>query len=145
MPSIFVAAVDSAQDRTDLERSVAMPIERQHVIRSFSDATYAELIDIERRGHGFYAWGLRGDPDNIQHWFQMGVGDFVLLVQREHFRYYAKVLGRYQNARAASLIWGTDQAEQEPGDTRPAERRVEKQRTPTCRSRRTPWHRTEAT
>ena len=86
MASIFVAAVDSAQDRPDLERSVAMPIERQHVIRSFSDATYPELIDIERRGHGFYGWGLHGQPENIQHWFQMGVGDFGLLVQREHFR-----------------------------------------------------------
>ncbi len=113
MASIFVAAVDSAQDRTDLERSVAMPIERQHVIRSFSDATYPELIDIERRGHGFYGWGLHGQPENIQHWFQMGVGDFVLLVQREHFRYYAKVLGRYQNARAAALIWGADRSEEE--------------------------------
>ena len=113
MASIFVAAVDSAQDRTDLERSVAMPIERQHVIRSFSDATYPELIDIERRGHGFYGWGLHGQPENIQHWFQMGVGDFVLLVQRDHFRYYAKVLGRYQNARAASLIWGADRPEQD--------------------------------
>ena len=113
MASIFIAAVDSAQDRTDLERSVAMPIERQHVIRSFSDVTYPELIDIERRGHGFYAWGLRGEPDNIQHWFQMGVGDFVLLVQREHFRYYAKVLGRSQNSRAASLIWGADRPEQD--------------------------------
>jgi hypothetical protein len=113
MPSIFVAAVDSAKDRTDLERSVARPVERQHVISSFSDATYPELIDIERRGHGFYAWGLRGEPDNIQNWFQMGVGDFVLLVQREHFRYYAKVLGRYQNARTASLIWGADQPDQD--------------------------------
>lgn len=113
MANIFVAAVDSPQDRTDLERSVAMPIERQHVIRNFSDATYPELIDIERRGHGFYGWGLRGRPENIQHWFQMGVGDFVLLVQREHFRYYAKVLGRYQNAKAASLIWGAGQQEQE--------------------------------
>jgi HNH endonuclease len=111
MAGIFIASVDSAQDRTDLERSVAMPIDRQLVIRSFSDATYPELIDIERRGHGFYAWGLHGEPENIQHWFQMGVGDFVLLVQREHFRYYAKVLGRYQNERAASAIWGTDRAE----------------------------------
>jgi hypothetical protein len=113
MASIFVAAVDSPQDRTDLDRSVAMPIERQHVIRSFSDATYPELLDIERRGHGFYGWGLCGHPENIQHWFQMGVGDFVLLVQREQFRYYAKVLGRYQNAKAASLIWGADRPEPE--------------------------------
>jgi hypothetical protein len=113
MASIFIVAVDLAQDRTDLERSVAMPIERQHVIRSFSDATYPELIDIERRGHGFYAWGLRGEVGNIQQWFQMGVGDFVLLTQREHFRYYAKVLGRYQNSRAAGLIWGVDQPEQD--------------------------------
>lgn len=89
-----------------MEKSIAAAIDRQHVIASFSDATYPELIDIERRGHGFYAWGLSGRPDNIQHWFLMGVGDFVLLGQKDSYRFYARVLGRYQNAKAARAIWG---------------------------------------
>ncbi len=108
MARIFIAAIESQRDRSDLERSVAAPIERQLIIRSFSDATYPELIDIERRGHGFYAWGLRGTPENIENWFQMNVGDFVLLGQKDAYRHYAKVLGRYENAKAARAIWGTE-------------------------------------
>ncbi len=108
MIRIFVSAVDAPGDRKDLERSVASPIERQLIIRTFSDATYPELIDIERRGHGFYAWGLPGTTENIENWFLMSVGDFVLLGQKETFRYYAKVLGRYENAKAARAIWSGD-------------------------------------
>lgn len=113
MARIFISAIESQRDRTDLERSVGAPIERQLIIRSFSDATYPELIDIERRGHGFYAWGLRGTPQNVQHWFQMSVGDFVLLGQKDAYRHYAKVLGRYENSKAARAIWGTETPDDE--------------------------------
>ena len=113
MPRIFIATVDSPRDRMDLERSVATPIERQLIIRNFSDATYPELIDIERRGHGFYAWGLRASPENIENWFLMGIGDFVLLGQKDSFRHYCKVLGRYENAKAARAIWGTEVPDEE--------------------------------
>jgi hypothetical protein len=108
MVRIFIAAIESQRDRVDLERSVGTPIERQLIIRNFSDATYPELIDIERRGHGFYAWGLRGTPQNIENWFLMSGGDFVLLGQKDTYRHYAKVLGRYENAKAARAIWGAD-------------------------------------
>jgi hypothetical protein len=113
MARIFIAAVESQRDRADLDRSVGTPIERQLIIRSFSDATYPELIDIERRGHGFYAWGLCGAPENIENWFQMNVGDFVLLGQKDTYRHYAKVLGRYENAKAARAIWGDEPADDE--------------------------------
>lgn len=113
MARIFVAAVETPRDRADLEKSVGSPIERQLIIRSFSDATYPELIDIERRGHGFYAWGLRKTPENIENWFRMNVGDFVLLGQKDTYRHYAKVLGRYENAKAARTIWGDEVSEEE--------------------------------
>lgn len=106
MPRIFVAPADRAGDRRLIERSIANPVARQVVIRSFSDATYPELIDIERRGRGFYAWGLKTDPGNVEHWFHMGVGDFVLICYEGAFRHYGKVLGRYENSRAAAAIWG---------------------------------------
>ena len=113
MARIFIAAVESQRDRIDLDRSVGAPIERQLIIRNFSDATYPELIDIERRGHGFYAWGLRGYPQNIENWFLMSVGDFVLIGQKDSYRQYAKVLGRYENAKAARAIWGTETPDDE--------------------------------
>jgi hypothetical protein len=113
MARIFIAVVESAHDRVELDRSVAAPIERQHVIRNFSDATYPELIDIERRGHGFFAWGLRATPENIENWFLMNVGDFVLIAQKGSYRQYAKVLGRYQNAKAARAIWNAEGPDEE--------------------------------
>lgn len=113
MARIFIATLDSQQDRIDLEKSVVAAIDRQLVIRNFSDATYPELIDIERRGHGFYAWGVRQQPEHVENWFQMSQGDYVLISQNGTYRYYAKVLGRYENAKAAHAIWGEDIPEDE--------------------------------
>lgn len=113
MARIFLAAADSPRDRVDLDRSIGTPIDRQLVIRSFSDATYPELIDIERKGHGFFAWGVTGQPDAVQAWFTMGVGDFLLIAQRDQYRFYARVLARYENPKAARAIWGNEPAEDE--------------------------------
>ena len=106
MPRIFIATADQAGDQALIDRSIISPIERQVVIKSFSDATYPELIDIERRGRGFFTWGLPVAPDNVDHWFHMGVGDFLLLSYDGAYRHYGKVLGRYENSRAAAAIWG---------------------------------------
>jgi hypothetical protein len=105
MPRIYVAPADASHDRTDLDRSLINPVERQIVIRNFSDATYPELIDIERRGRGFYAWGLANTADYVEDWFHMGVGDYLLVTYKGAYRHYAKVLGRYDNERAARSIW----------------------------------------
>lgn len=113
MARIYVAALDDARDRAELDRSVANAIDRQLMIRSFSDATYPELIDIERRGHGFFAWGLPADPVQIEHWFRMQAGDWLLVGWRDCWRYCARVLARYENPRAAREIWG------EPAPGRP--------------------------
>jgi len=112
MPRIFVAPANDAGDQSHLDRSIVNPVERQIIIQNFSDATYPELIDIERRGRGFYAWGLPAEADNVQHWFHMGVGDFVLLSYNGAYRHYGKVLGRYENIRAAKAIWGETEAEE---------------------------------
>lgn len=113
MARIFVAGAEQARDRTDADRSLAHPVDRQLVIRSFSDSTYPELIEIERYGHGFFAWGLPPRDSHVENWFLMGKGDFVLLGYKGAYRYYARVLGRYQNERAARAIWGNDVDEQE--------------------------------
>lgn len=106
MPRIFVAPADTAPDKACLERSIINPVDRQAIIKTFSDATYPELIDIERRGRGFYAWGFPSEAEYVEKWFQMGIGDFVLMTFDGAYRYYGKVLGRYDNRRAAKAIWG---------------------------------------
>lgn len=113
MARIFVAAVDQPRDRNDLEKSIARPVDRQLVIRNFSDSTYPELIEIERLGHGFFTWGLNGDEENLENWFLMGKGDFILLGYKGAYRHYAKVLGRYENERAARAIWGENTPDSE--------------------------------
>jgi len=106
MPRIFVAPADTAPDKACLERSIINPVDRQAIIKTFSDATYPELIDIERRGRGFYAWGFPSEAEYVEKWFHMGIGDFVLMTFDGAYRYYGKVLGRYDNTRAANAIWG---------------------------------------
>jgi hypothetical protein len=113
MPRIFVAGADEPKDRNDVEKSVAHPVDRQVIIRSFSDSTYPELIEIERHARGFFAWGLPPSEAHIENWFRMGKGDYVLIGYKGAYRHYGKVLGRYQNERAARAIWGEDLAEGE--------------------------------
>jgi hypothetical protein len=113
MPRIFVAGADNPRDRNDADKSVAHPVDRQVIIRSFSDSTYPELIEIERHGHGFFAWGLPPREGHVENWFLMGKGDFVLMGYKGAYRHYAKVLGRYQNERAARAIWGDDIADED--------------------------------
>ena len=114
MPNLFIVPAESPRDRSDLERSVVNAIDRQLVIRNFSDASYPELIDVERRGRGFYAWGLPSTPEYVELWFHMGVGDHLLITYKGTFHHYAKVLGRYDNSRAARAIWGLDDDDDSP-------------------------------
>jgi hypothetical protein len=49
MPRIFVTHVSTKQDQACLEKSIVNRVDQQTVIKSFSDATYPELMDIKRR------------------------------------------------------------------------------------------------
>lgn len=106
MTKLFVFTADPSDVRKALETSVVNPIERGKVLGSFSDASYPELIEIERRGRGFYAWGVPPGSQNVANWMYMSTGDYVLVAYDETYRYFAKVLGRYESARAATAIWG---------------------------------------
>ncbi len=114
MPNIFIVPAESPRDRSDLERSVVNAIDRQLVIGNFSDASYPELIDIERRARGFYAWGFPTTPDYVELWFHMGVGDHFLITYKDAYHHYAKVLGRYDNGRAARAVWGAEDGQDDP-------------------------------
>jgi hypothetical protein len=112
MPKLFVAPAEDSRSRSDLERSIINAIDRQLVIGNFSDATYPELIDIERRGRGFYAWGLPNDARYVEAWFEMNAGDCLLMTYKGAYRHFAKVTGRYNNERAARAIWRSGKDEQ---------------------------------
>lgn len=113
MPRIFVASADQPRDRNDTDKSVAHAVDRQVIIRNFSDSTYPELIEIERQGRGFFAWGLPLRDQHVENWFRMAKGDCVLIGYKGAYRHYGKVLGRYQNERAARAIWGEETSPEE--------------------------------
>ncbi|MCK6369812.1 MAG: HNH endonuclease [Gammaproteobacteria bacterium] len=90
MPKIFVATADQAQDRQDLDKSIVHAVDR-----------------------GFFAWGLPPEDGHVENWFRMAKGDYVLIGYKGAYRHYGKVLGRYQNEKAARAIWGEDVAGEE--------------------------------
>ena len=108
MSAIYVLSGDEPDDRAALSSSIETDIPRDQVIAHFSDATYAELLELERTTPGFHAWGVPPGPENIMNWLYMASGDHVLAVVDGRYRYAAEVTGRYENAKAADAIWGTD-------------------------------------
>jgi hypothetical protein len=115
MTGIYVFPVETPQDRKAVVASIEDKIPRDRVIPHFSDATYAELLNLERNTSGFYAWGVLPGPMNIMNWLYMASGDYVLGVVDGVYRYAAEVIGRYENPKAADAIWGT---EPESGESR---------------------------
>ncbi|MGH8497093.1 MAG: HNH endonuclease [Gammaproteobacteria bacterium] len=114
MTKLFVITADVSAAREAREASIVNPIERGRVLGSFSDASYPELIEIERRGRGFYAWGVPPGSQNVANWMYMSTGDYVLVAFEDAYRFFAKVLGRYESARAATAIWGEPPAGENP-------------------------------
>jgi len=115
MTGIYVVTADTDEAKGAVASSLSEPIPRDRIIPNFSDTTYTELLDIERNTPGFYAWGVPPGPTNIMNWLYMATGDFVLVVMNGKYRYAAEVLGRYENAKAARAIWGSNP---ESGDCR---------------------------
>jgi hypothetical protein len=110
MSAIYVLSGDSPVDRKALAVSIEAAIDRDRIIPHFSDATYAELLELERATPGFHAWGVPPGPMNIMNWLYMASGDYVLAVVDGRYRYAAEVTGRYENPKAARAVWGEDAA-----------------------------------
>lgn len=115
MTGIYVFTVDDQEDRNAIRTSIESKIPRDRVIPHFSDATYAELLELEKNTSGFYAWGVPPGPMNIMNWLYMASGDYVLGVVGGAYRFAAEVIGRYENPKAAASIWGV---EKESGESR---------------------------
>ena len=108
MSAIYVVSADSPADKAALAVSIESAIPRDRVIPHFSDATYAELLELERTTPGFHACGVPPGPMNIMNWLYMASGDYVLTVTDGRYRFAAEVTGRYENPKAARAVWGED-------------------------------------
>src|SRR5262249_23377107 len=47
-------------------------------------------------------------PQNEARWNRMAIGDWVLCVHGNTYRYAAQVFGKFKNATCAKAIWGVD-------------------------------------
>lgn len=106
MTGMYIFSADNEETRHCMHVSVEDKIPRERVIDNFSDTTYAELLQIEQNTPGFYAWGVPPGPQNIMNWLYMANGDIVLGISEGAYKYAAEVVGRYENPKAATAIWG---------------------------------------
>jgi hypothetical protein len=106
MTGIFVANIDSASEQRAFEESATRPLDRHRVLASFSSTEQAELENIEREAHGFFAWRAADDEAAHNSWSHLERDDMVLINYQGKYRHFARVLGRYQNRSAAQAIWG---------------------------------------
>src|SRR5947208_5587468 len=108
MPNLFVFTAGNPEAQEHLEQSIKNPVPSEKVLSSFHAEDHARLGEIQAKASGFYAWGATPGPQNEARWSRMEVGDWVLGVHGNKYRYAAQVLGKFKNAKCARAIWGVD-------------------------------------
>ncbi|WP_114240049.1 HNH endonuclease [Dyella sp. C9] len=103
---IFTAGIEEA--RQHLEISVKNTLSWSLLDENLPP-NEAELIKkMLPEGHGFYAWGATPGEKNKPNWESMQVGDVVLTVFGNHYRFVSSVAAKIHNAKLARAIWGTE-------------------------------------
>ena len=108
MSALFVAIAETTEDLRALGRSIERPVPRSQVLDAFSRASHDELQRTSDRAGGFFVWGVRPRSDSVLAWMQMQQGDHVLISSLKQYCQIATVLARYQNERAANVIWPSE-------------------------------------
>jgi hypothetical protein len=110
MRHIFVFTAGNSEARDHLRESIthAVPFSRmEEAIGSQDTANFKALTN---RDDGFYAWGAVPGPRNEQTWAAMRVGDIVLTVYGNRYKFLSTVAGKLRNKELASRIWGVDES-----------------------------------
>jgi hypothetical protein len=108
MPQIFVFTAGNPEAQRHVADTIERPIYEETVLNSFPPAYRQELESIQEEGNGFYAWGAVPGEMNIARWEAMEGGDYALSSYGNAYRHAARVLAKYDNARFAERVWGTD-------------------------------------
>jgi hypothetical protein len=111
MPNLFIFTAGKEDARKHLDDSIRQPIATNAVLDAFGSDVQNTLLDIEKRGQGFYAWGAKPGLSNEPNWNQMSPGDWVLCVYDSVYHYVAQVLGKFRNAALAERVWKRDPAD----------------------------------
>jgi EVE domain-containing protein len=108
MPNLFVFTAGNPEARAHLSQSIESPIPASMVLDSFEESLRPALLEIQEKAQGFYAWGAVPGSQNEGRWKRMAVGDSVLCVYDNTYRYSGKVLAKFQNRKFAEAVWGRD-------------------------------------
>lgn len=108
MADIFVFTAGEPAARSHLDDSIKNPVSPDIIFNNFEPVYHEQLQTIQKKGEGFFAWGAVPGLQNIRRWEAMNTGDYALCVYGNRYRYIARVIGKFNNRRAAEAIWGTD-------------------------------------
>lgn len=108
MADIFIFTAGEPAARSHLDDSIKNPVSPDKIFNNFEAIHHSQLQTIQKEGEGFFAWGAVPGPQNIPRWEAMNMDDHVLCVYDNSYRYIAKVIGKFNNQRAAEAIWGND-------------------------------------
>jgi len=108
MADIFIFTAGEPAARSHLDDSIKNPVSPDKIFNNFEQVHHSQLQTIQKEGEGFFAWGAVPGPQNKPRWEAMNMGDHVLCVYDNSYRYIARVIGKFNNQRAAEAIWGND-------------------------------------
>ena len=108
MRQLFVFTAGDAAARKHLSDSVTAPAPIALLDECLDPDQAAFLRPLLDDAQGFFAWGAVPGPRNVPMWNAMQVGDVVLTVFDNRYRFASSVIGKVHSADLAKRIWGVD-------------------------------------
>lgn len=108
MRQIFVFTAGDKNARAHLSDSILKPVPFDWMQETLGTEQTAYYQSLTPAYDGFYAWGAVPGPVNKRTWDRMQVGDLVLTVYDNQYRFLSSVLGKFNSSALASKIWGKD-------------------------------------
>lgn len=108
MRRIFVFTAGDKAARSHLSDSITKPVSLQWLLETTPTDMADYMAEVIAVDDGFYAWGAVPGPVNEKTWERMQVGDQVLCVYDNRYRFACSVTAKFRNAELAKRIWKTD-------------------------------------
>lgn len=110
MRQIFVFTAGDKNARQHLNDSILNPVPFDWLREALDPELASYYQSIIDGNDGFYAWGAVPGPVNTRTWAAMQLGDLVLTVYDNQYRFLSSVVGKFRNPDLANRIWGKDDA-----------------------------------
>ena len=107
MRHIFVFTAGKPEARDHLKDSITQAVSFSRMEKILGPERTSQFKALTN-ADGFYAWGAVPGPKNRPTWEAMRVGDIVLTVYGNRYRFLSTVSGTLHDKDMAREIWGTD-------------------------------------